>query len=931
MWSDSIFPRLQQLLLLRRDATVCCSRHPQLRRPRSDIASSSSRIGIGSRRFFINNLHVRTVISNITTTTNNNNARSSSSSTIAALPSEANVIVIGGGIIGASVAYHLTAKLGVQNVLLLEKHGLTSGTTWHAAGLINTFGSLSYTSTYMRQYTRELYANILPTETGLSCGYKPVGFIELACDIDRLAYYRRVAAFNRYCGVNVIEISPEEVKERCPIIECNDVLAGFYVESDGRANPTDSTMALIKGAKMAGAHVVEGVSVSGVTTTATTTRISNDVPKVTGVTFTTGETIRCNAVANCAGMWARQLGQRSCGGGGGGTGVTVPNQAAEHYYLLTEPINGIDPNYSIVEDSSKCLYVRPEGGGLMLGLFETQGASWNVDSIPEEGFVYGQIDPDWERMGPYLESAMERVPIAKTAGVKSFFCGPESFTPDGYPIVGESSEIRNYFIAAGMNSVGILTGGGVGKILAHWIKDGRPPTDVDITAMDATRFKPYQNNPMYRQDRSGETLGNTYKTHYPDKQPHSCRGGRRSPLHHRLKKRNAYFRDVSGWESPAWYAPMDGPSADIIAQRQSFGREDFFQHWSDEHTACRTNVALFDMSFMSKFAVMGNDAGRLLNQLSTANVDEDVGVITYTQWLNETGRMEADLTVTKLNDEHYLVIATDTQHNQVLTKLRRQICDGGFSNATILDVTGAYCQINLQGPKSRELLQKLTSCNLDNAAFPFRKVAEIDIGYARVLCARITYVGELGYELYIPAESAVHVYDLIVEHGMEYSLRHAGLRALGSLRHEKGYRDFGHDMDNTDTILDVGLGFTCNFDKPAGFIGMDAVIKYKNRVKAAGGLTKRLAQVLVNDPEPLLHHGEIVWRNGKRECEVRSASYGHTVGGAVGLCMLERTEGIIDKTYIDDGEWSVEIGNTFFPCTVSLRPLYDPKNERIKA
>jgi 4-methylaminobutanoate oxidase (formaldehyde-forming) len=358
----------------------------------------------------------------------------------------------------------------------------------------------------MRQYTRDLYANVLPYETGLSCGYKEVGFIELACDVHRLAYYRRVAAFNRYCGVNVIEISPEEVKDRCPIIECTDVLAGFYVKSDGRANPTDVTMAFIKGAKMAGAHVVEGVSVSSVTTTtATETKRGgnngNSIPKVTGVTLTTGETIHCNAVANCAGMWARQFGQRM--------GVTVPNQAAEHYYLLTEPINDIDPNWPIVEDSSKCLYVRPEGGGLMLGLFETQGASWNVDSIPEEGFVYGQIDPDWDRMGPYLEMAMDRVPIAKTAGVKSFFCGPESFTPDGYPIVGESCEIRNYYIAAGMNSVGILTGGGVGKILAHWIKDGRPPTDVDTTAMDATRFKTYQNNPKYRRDRSGETLGNT--------------------------------------------------------------------------------------------------------------------------------------------------------------------------------------------------------------------------------------------------------------------------------------------------------------------------------------------------------------------------------------------------------------------------------------
>lgn len=403
----------------------------------------------------------------------------------------------------------------------------------------------------------------------------------------------------------------------------------------------------------------------------------------------------------------------------------------------------------------------------------------------------------------------------------------------------------------------------------------------------------------------------------------SGREAKISALHDRLAQQNAYFRDVSGWESPSWYSPS-GPA---VVEKMSFGRENWFPYWAEEHHACRNNVALFDMSFMSKFVVTGEDAGEMLNRLSTANVDGDCHVIMYTQWLNELGYMEADLTVTKLDHGSFLVVATDTQYNQVATMMRRQLSSD--LNASILDVTGAYCQVNLQGPNSRALLQQLTSQDLTNEGFPFRRVAEIDIGYARVLCARITYVGELGYELYIPTESAAHVYDLIVEAGQALDLKHAGLRALGSLRLEKGYRDYGHDMDNTDTLLEVGLGFTCDFDKATGFIGKEKVLEHKQTAKAEGGLKKRLAQVLVDDPQPLLHHGEVLWRNGERICEIRSASYSHTLGGAIGLCMLESNEPI-KKLYISGGDWAIEIGNDMYPCTVSLRPLYDPTNEKIK-
>jgi len=612
-------------------------------------------------------------------------------------------------------------------------------------------------------YSKELYTSILPEETRMETGFMPVGFIELACDEDRLHYYRRVAAFNRLCGVQVEELTPLQVKEKFPLCDTSSVLAGFYVSDDGRVNPYEATMALAKGARMRGVQIFQGVSVAGVTKS----RDSNSVlPKVTGVTLEDGQVIQANAVVNCAGMWARQLGE-ICG-------VNIPNQAAEHYYLLTDDMPEVDPSWPVIEDSSRCVYVRPEGGGLMLGFFEWVGATWNPQRIPDT-FSFGEIEPDWDRMAPYLEKAMEIVPSVVNVGAKKFFCGPESFTPDNGPIVGEAPELRNYYVAAGLNSIGILTGGGIGKILAEWIHKGHAPTNVDVTGINIDRFHKYQNNLEYRTQRTGEALGNTYKLHYPDHMPKTSRGAKQSALNERLCDANAYFRDVNGWESPAWYAPA---GVEPIVEKESFDRENWFPYWKAEHLACRESVVLFDMSFMSKYLVQGKDAGAFLNRLSTANVDGDCGKITYTQWLNEQGFMEADLTVTKLQDDEFLVVATDTMHNHVHAHMLKRLSTD--EHAFVTDVTGRYAQINLQGPRSRDLLQSLTSHDLDN--FPFRQAAEIDIGLARLLCIRITYVGEMGYELFIPVEQALHVYDRIVAKGQEHGLRHAGLRALGSLR-----------------------------------------------------------------------------------------------------------------------------------------------------
>ena len=808
------------------------------------------------------------------------------------------MVVIGGGIIGCSVAYHL-AHMGWRDVVLLERDRLTSGTTWHAAGLMVTFGSTSETSTEMRKYTRDLYSR-LEAETGVATGFNPVGFIEVACDIDRLEEYRRVSAFNRYCGIDVQEISARQVEDLFPLARTDDILAGFYVKDDGKANPVDATMALAKGARLQGATVLEGVPV---------TNIRQRRGVVTGVDTPYGS-IEAEYVVNCTGMWARQLGARA--------GVNIPLQAAEHYYLITDKIAGISSDWPVLEDPGSFGYFREEVGGMMVGLFEPVCAPWRVGGIPED-FSFGDLAPDWDRMGPYVETAMRRIPILMETGIKKFFCGPESFTPDLRPVVGEAPELKNYFVAAGLNSIGILTGGGLGRVIAHWIVHGRP--DVDVTGMNIDRLHTYQSNPEYRRTRTVESLGMVYQCHYPTRSMQTARGCKLSPVHDRLATRGAYFRDVSGWEGADWYAP---PGVEPRVEKLTWGRENWFPYWQAEHRAARDGVILMDMSFMAKFMVQGRDAGRALDYISANSVDGEAGRITYTQWLNAGGTLEADLTVTKLDDENFWVVASDTAQRHVLTWMRRNF--PGEAHAFVTDVTSGYAQINVQGPQSRALMQSLTTCDLSNEAFPFRTAREIDIGFARALCVRITYLGELGYELYIPAEQAIHVYDRIVAAGEPFELRHAGLKALASLRMEKGYRDYGHDIDNTDSVLEAGLGFAVDLKKAVAFIGRDAVLARK----AAGPLTRRIVQILVMDPEPMLFHAEVVRRDGRPIGYIRAGSYGHTVGGAVGLAMIEA--GVpVDQAYLDAGTWEVDIGGRLYPARASLRPLYDPEMKRVRS
>jgi 4-methylaminobutanoate oxidase (formaldehyde-forming) len=640
------------------------------------------------------------------------------------IPESSRVVVIGGGIIGCSVAYHL-AEMGCSDVVLLERDQLTSGTTWHAAGLMTTYGSGSETILDIRKHSMELYRR-LEEETGQQTGFHPCGFIELAADQDRLEEYRRITAFNRLHGNDIQELSPSEVAELFPFADVTGICAGFYAEHDGRINPVDVTMALAKGARMKGVKILQNTPVREVLT-------RNGA--VTGVRTDQGD-IRSEFVVNCAGMWARQLGEQN--------GVVIPNQAAEHYYLITDKIDGVSGDLPVLEDPSTHAYFREEGGGMMIGLFEPDCAPWKVGGIPDD-FSFGELPPDWDRLTPFLEQAMARVPVTMEAGIRKFFCGPESFTPDLAPVIGEAPELRNYFVAAGLNSVGIITGGGYGRVLAHWILNGRP--DVDVTGINIDRFQRYQCNPEYRRQRALESLGLVYACHYPDRSPRTARGARKSPFHERLAAKGAHFRDVSGWECPGWYAPEgQEPVADCL----TWGRPNWFPWWQAEHQACREGVIAMDMSFMGKFLVQGRDAGAFLNYISANEVNAEAEKITYTQWLNEAGTLEADLTVIKITEETFMVVTSDVAHRHTETWMKRHI--GDDQQVFVTDVTSGYGQLNIQGPKSRELLQSITSADLSNEAFPFRTAREIDIGLARVLCVRITYAGELGYELNIPSE-----------------------------------------------------------------------------------------------------------------------------------------------------------------------------------
>lgn len=815
------------------------------------------------------------------------------------LPSHARVVIIGGGAIGTSIAYHL-GKLGVNDVVLLERHQLTSGTTWHAAGLIASAGMATETLLWSQQYGRQLYES-LEAETGLSTGFKRIGHIHIANSETRRQTQRRERNFARSRGLEKIELSPREIKELFPLIATEGMVSGMYTPSDGRANPVDVTMSLAKGARQRGVKILEGIAVED---------FLRSGHRIAGVRTAQGE-IRTETVVLAAGMWSRQLGAK--------IGVSVPLQAAEHYYLLTEPIAGVHPALPVVEDPDSYAYVREENGGLLFGLFEPKGACWSLDGIAQDA-SFLNLPPDWERMTPFLENAFRRFPAMNTAGIKTFFCGPESFTPDGNFLVGESPEVDGLFLATGLNSLGILSAGGMGQIVAEMIVHGN--SSQDVTGLAPAKSPRHESTRTFLAQRIPDALGYIFNhAGLPNFKHKSARGARRLALHDRYEKLGAYFVPLSGWEMPLWFS-QDGTHPKV---EYRYGRQPWFHFSAAEHRATRESVGLFDKSFMGKFVVQGRDAQRVLNRVSANSVSIPRGRNIYTQWLNSQGGIVSDLTITRLADGSFLLVTGDVLQRITPAWLRRHTRAGEQCHVT--DVTSAYTLLSLQGPRSRDLLQAICGTDLSTERVPFRASCEVELGYARILLVRVTYVGELGYELYVPSEYSHTVYDALIKgieaHGV--APVHCGLMALESLRLEKGYRDFGVDVDNTDTPLEAGLGFVVDLTKEE-FIGRDVLVAQKS----SGPLRKRLVQFLLKDPDPLLRGMEPILCDSAYVGYIRAGAFGHTLGASVGLGLIEVAEGITPE-FLKAHRFEIDVDDRRVEAAASLAPLYDPKSERIRA
>jgi 4-methylaminobutanoate oxidase (formaldehyde-forming) len=814
---------------------------------------------------------------------------------VPSIPSHARVVIIGGGIVGCSVAYHL-AKRGCTDVLLLERRRLTCGTTWHAAGLV---GQLRATQnlTRLAQYTTQLYEG-LERETGQATGFKQVGSIAVAASEARFEELKRGASMARCFGLEVQILSPAAAKERWPLLATDGLIGAVFLPKDGQTNPVDTTQALARGARNGGVRICEDVKVTAIRTAH---------GRVTGVATPEGE-IRADVVVNCAGMWAREV--------GGWANVSVPLHPAEHFYIVTEPIPGLTAGLPILRDADACSYFKEDTGKLLVGWFEARAKPWGERGIPEN-FAFDQLPSDLSHIESLFERAMQRVPALGSAGVQVFFNGPESFTPDDRYLLGEAPEIQGMYLAAGFNSIGIQSAGGAGKVLADWIIDGHPP--FDLWDVDIRRCAPFQRNKRYLRDRTVETLGLLYAMHWPFRQAETARDVRKSALHDRLAAAGACFGEVAGFERPNWF----GPPGTQPRYEYSYGRQNWFEHSAAEHQAVRERVGLFDQSSFAKFVLRGRDATAVLGRICANDIDVPIGRVVYTQWLNARGGIEADLTVTREAEEAYLIITSCATQTRDFTWLCRSL--PSTAHAVAVDVSSAYAVLALMGPHSRELLATLTDADLSTPAWPFATSQIIDLGYARVRASRITYVGELGYELYIPTEFAQSVFDLIVSAGAPFGLRLAGYHALNSLRMEKAYRHWGHDLCDEDTPLEAGLHFALAWNKPGGFVGLEPLARQRE-----AGVRRRLVAVALERTDRLLYHNEPIWRNGELVGKISSGMFGHTLGTALGLGYLANGGAAVSAEWIGTGHYEVEVAAERVPARVSLRPFYDPASERVR-
>jgi glycine cleavage system aminomethyltransferase T/glycine/D-amino acid oxidase-like deaminating enzyme len=811
------------------------------------------------------------------------------------LPNQASVVIVGGGIIGCSLAYHLTLR-GCRDVVLLERKQLTCGTTWHAAGLVGQLRA-TYNLTRLAQYTTNLYAS-LEQETGQATGFRQTGSVAIATHQARFEELKRGASMAKCFGLEVQTLTPSEIASMWPGVTVSDVVGGVYLPKDGRTNPIDTTQALAKGAKSRGARIFENCAAQ---------EILVENGKAVGVRTEFG-TIRADMVVNCAGMWAHELGAKA--------GTTVPLHAAEHFYIVTEPMEGLHSNLPVLRDPDGCAYFKEDAGKLLVGWFEPVAKPWGMKGIPET-FSFESLPDDLEHIEPLLAAAMHRTPALEKTGINLFFNGPESFTPDDRYLLGETPEVRNLFVAAGFNSIGIQSAGGAGKVLADWMLDGHPP--MDLWDVDIRRVMPFQRNRSYLRDRTVESLGLLYAMHWPFRQPETARGVRRSILHDRLAAHGACFGETAGWERPNWYAP-----AGVKAEYEySYGRQNWFDYSAAEHQAVRNAVGIFDQSSFAKFVVQGPDAEAVLNRISANNMSVPVGKVVYTQWLNERGGIEADLTVTREALDRYLVVTAAATQTRDFSWLQRNI--PADARAMAIDVSSSMAVLGVMGPRSRELLSQLTEADLSPAAFPFGTSQIIDLGYARVRASRITYVGELGWELYIPTECAPGVFDALMQAAPSVGGRLAGYHALNSLRMEKGYRHWGHDISDEDTPLQSGLGFAVAMKKPGGFIGLEALQAQKE-----AGLTRRLVQFALDDATPLLYHNEPICRDGAIVGRISSGMFGHHLGKSLGMGYVEcQTQGEAPDAILQ-GKYEIEVAGVRYSAQPSLAPLYDPSSARIK-
>ncbi|NIZ03088.1 GcvT family protein [Thalassospira lucentensis] len=816
---------------------------------------------------------------------------------MAEIQNKARVVIIGGGVIGCSVAYHLT-KLGWRDVVLLERKELTSGTTWHAAGLIAQLRATA-NMTRLAKYSQELYGT-LEDETGVATGFNRVGAITVALTEARKEELFRQAAMARAFGVEIEEISPAEVGDKYPHLNLDGITAGVYLPKDGQGDPGNIALSLARGATQRGAKIHTRAKVTG---------LKRDGARIRAIEWASedGEIgdIACDMVVNCAGMWARDVGKMA--------GVNVPLHACEHYYIVTDSVPNLG-RLPVLRVPDEYVYYKEDAGKILLGMFEPVAKPWGMNGIPDS-FEFDELPPDFDHFEPILEMAVNRMPLLGQTGIHTFFNGPESFTPDDAYHLGLAPGMDNVWVAAGFNSIGIQSAGGAGMALAQWMHDGEKP--FDLGDVDIARMQPFQGNKTYLTSRVSETLGLLYADHYPFRQKATARGIRRSPVHEQLATRGAVFGEFAGWERANWFAnPWQKPEYDY-----SWKRPNWFDNAASEHAAIRTGVGMYDMSSFGKIRVEGADATKFLNYICGGELDVAVGKIVYTQFLNPRAGIEADVTITRLSETAYLVVTPAATRLADETWMRRHV---GDYFVVITDVTASEAVLAIMGPKSRDVLSAISPNDFTNAVNPFGTAQDIEIGMGIARAHRVSYVGELGWEIYVSADMAAHVFETIIDAGAGHGLKLCGLHMMDGCRIEKGFRHFGHDITCQDHVLEAGLGFAVKTDKVAPFIGRDAVLR-----KREIGLTKRILQFRLTDPEPMLFHNEPILRDGKIVGYLSSGAYGHHVGGAIGLgyvpCEGQKPDDILASSY------EIDVAGTRVAAEVSLRPLYDPTGSRMRS